>query len=233
VTPNLDDYVDVAERIRQFKAKYPEGSLQSTKPELYHVGDKTFVYISAAAYRTPDDECPGQGSAWEPVPGPTPFTRDSEVMNAETSAWGRAIVALGFETKKIASANEVRNRQPPERDEEPGSSTEKAASTPGDGGQDRASSRSEGFQAPLPASEKPVPEGVVNELKMVLKLLNSSFPEHPGENRKWEDVAKEHCRDTYNAQSVVDMSLDQAWELVAWLEDQYTMAAKEAAVPFG
>ena len=32
-------------------------------------------------------------------------------MNAETSAWGRAIVALGFETKKIASANEVRARK--------------------------------------------------------------------------------------------------------------------------
>ncbi len=32
-------------------------------------------------------------------------------MNAETAAWGRAIVALGFKTKKIASAQEVRARQ--------------------------------------------------------------------------------------------------------------------------
>ena len=32
-------------------------------------------------------------------------------MNAETAAWGRAIVALGFSTKKIASAQEVRARQ--------------------------------------------------------------------------------------------------------------------------
>jgi len=33
-------------------------------------------------------------------------------MNAETSAWGRAIVAcLAADTQKIASANEVRNRQ--------------------------------------------------------------------------------------------------------------------------
>ena len=31
-------------------------------------------------------------------------------MNAETAAWGRAIVALGFETKKLASRQEVRNR---------------------------------------------------------------------------------------------------------------------------
>ncbi len=109
---NADDYVDVAERIREFNAKYPEGTLQSLiQPEIVQVGDKTFVLYGAAAYRTPDDQRPGIGWAWEPVPGPTNFTRDSEVQNAETSAWGRAIVALGFETKKIASANEVRNRQ--------------------------------------------------------------------------------------------------------------------------
>ncbi len=54
---------------------------------------------------------PGQGTAWEPVPGPTPFTRDSELQNAETSAWGRAIAALGFKVKDgIASAEDVRNR---------------------------------------------------------------------------------------------------------------------------
>jgi hypothetical protein len=40
-------------------------------------------------------------------------------MNAETSAWGRAIIALGFPTKKIASAEEVRNRQADERVEGP------------------------------------------------------------------------------------------------------------------
>jgi hypothetical protein len=41
-------------------------------------------------------------------------------MNAETSAWGRAIIALGFPTKKIASAEEVRNRQADERVEPKG-----------------------------------------------------------------------------------------------------------------
>src|SRR3990167_9784769 len=65
----------------------------------------------AGASRPPDDPRPGVGHAFEPIPGKTPYTKDSETMNAETSAWGRAIVALGFETKKIASANEVRARQ--------------------------------------------------------------------------------------------------------------------------
>jgi hypothetical protein len=36
-------------------------------------------------------------------------------MNAETSAWGRAIIAVGAsDAKRVASANEVRNRQTPD-----------------------------------------------------------------------------------------------------------------------
>src|SRR5690606_34829571 len=91
--------------------KFPEGRLTTTNYAIHEIGAQQFVAVEAAAYRTPDDPVPGVGLAWEPVPGKTNFTRDSELMNAETSAWGRAIVALGFETKYIASANEVRNRQ--------------------------------------------------------------------------------------------------------------------------
>jgi hypothetical protein len=101
-----DDYVDVAERIRQFKELYPDGSLQTIEVEWLD----GLVIAKAAAYRTPDDERPGIGMASEPVPGKTPYTRDSELMNAETSAWGRAIVAVGIPTKRIASSNEVQNR---------------------------------------------------------------------------------------------------------------------------
>jgi hypothetical protein len=55
---------------------------------------------------------PAVAVAAEPAVGKTNFTRDSEVMNAETSAWGRAIVAcLAADTQKIASMEEVRNRQ--------------------------------------------------------------------------------------------------------------------------
>ena len=105
MTFDLSDYVDVAERIRVFKAAYPDGSLQSEVRFTDHG-----VVCIAWAYRTPEDQRPGIGHAFEPIPGKTPYTKDSEVMNAETSAWGRAIVALGFETKKIASADEIRNR---------------------------------------------------------------------------------------------------------------------------
>ncbi|KAA0916438.1 hypothetical protein [Dietzia sp. ANT_WB102] len=107
------DYIDVAQRLVEFRRQYPEGSMQQVKYELLVVNNKSFIVYTAAAYRTPDDPRPGIGTAWEPVPGPTQFTRDSEMQNAETAAWGRAIVAaLAGDTKKgVASAEEVRNRQ--------------------------------------------------------------------------------------------------------------------------
>lgn len=111
MTYNIDDYVDVAERIREFYERFPQGRLcAGSDPKVVEIGGKPFVWYHARAYRTPDDPVPGDGFAAEPVPGPTQFTKDSELMNAETAAWGRAIVALGFATKKIASAQEVRNR---------------------------------------------------------------------------------------------------------------------------
>ena len=107
------DYIDVATRIVEFRDKFPQGSLQQVKYEFVTVNNKDWIVYTAAAYRTPDDERPGIGTAWEPIPGPTNFTRDSEVQNAETAAWGRAMVAaLAVDTKKgIASSEEVRNRQ--------------------------------------------------------------------------------------------------------------------------
>jgi len=113
------DYIDVATRIIEFREKYPTGSLQSWKdPYVIEVkmpdgSIKSYMVYSAAAYRSPDDSLPGVGWAYEPIPGPTNFTRDSELQNAETAAWGRAMVAaLAVDTKKgIASSEEVRNRQ--------------------------------------------------------------------------------------------------------------------------
>jgi hypothetical protein len=112
---DLDGYVDVAERITAFYAKFPDGRLTRLgEPKITEVGGKLFVQYTAKAYRTPDDPVPAIGTAWEPFPGPTKFTKDSELMNAETSAWGRAIVAAGVPAKKIASREEVRNRLPQE-----------------------------------------------------------------------------------------------------------------------
>lgn len=125
---DLGDYIDVASRIVEFREKHPDGCLQQVKYELIEVpvyakdkdsgeirksGVRVYLAYTAAAYRTPDDERPGIGTAWEPIPGPTPYTRDSELQNAETAAWGRAIVAaLAADTRKgVASREEVQARR--------------------------------------------------------------------------------------------------------------------------
>jgi len=117
IDPN---YVDVAARMQEFFDKHPEGSFQTVDKQLMSTQAGEFIVYTAAAYRTPDDPRPGHGTAWEPVPGTTPYTKNSELMNAETSAWGRAIIAVGASTsKKIASANEVRNRSAEREDHPP------------------------------------------------------------------------------------------------------------------
>ncbi len=106
------NYNEVADRIREFRTKFPNGSLRQVALEFVNVGGKDFVVYTAAAYRSPEDTIPGIGTAWEPIPGLTPFTKNSEVMVAETSAWGRAMVAaLAVDAQnRIASADEVMNR---------------------------------------------------------------------------------------------------------------------------
>jgi hypothetical protein len=109
------DYKDVATRLSEIRAIYPELSLQQVRCELIDQGGQLGWLYVAAAFRTPDDLRPGMGTAFEPVPGKTPYTKDSELMVAETSAWGRALVAIGADTKNgVASADEVKARTKPQ-----------------------------------------------------------------------------------------------------------------------
>lgn len=104
---NANDYVQVNERIEKFRAEWPEGSLQSEVIEL----TDTRVTVKGLAYRHPQDPRPGIGHSFLNIPGSTNFTKGSELENAETSAWGRALAALGYEVKKsIASAEEVQSK---------------------------------------------------------------------------------------------------------------------------
>lgn len=108
----LNNYVEVPERMKALQKIHPEASLQTVSIEFKEVAGQMLVIYTAACYRHPEDPRPGIAMASEPFPGKTNFTRDSEVMNAETSAWGRAILAAcpQITTKKIASAEEVQNR---------------------------------------------------------------------------------------------------------------------------
>lgn len=106
---DLKDYVDVKTRIAEFYAKYPDGrlvtdvALGSSEPD-----DVPRIWVKALAYRTADDPHPGVGWSWMQLPGSTPYTRGSEIENAETSAWGRAIGALGIGiAASIATTDEI------------------------------------------------------------------------------------------------------------------------------
>jgi len=110
VSFDLADYVTVAQRMRDFFKKYPEGSLQLDQPKIIEICGKTWAIGRAYAYRTPDDQLPGIGTAMEVIPGLTPYTRGSEIQNLETSCWGRALAAIGIGIENgVATADEVRS----------------------------------------------------------------------------------------------------------------------------
>jgi hypothetical protein len=62
---DMGDYKEVAERIQDFRAMFPDGTLQS---EVLPSPVDGFVLVKGYAYRYPEDERPGIGLAWEPVP---------------------------------------------------------------------------------------------------------------------------------------------------------------------
>lgn len=113
--PNLDNYVSVEERITAFHSAHPEGAIQT---EITHLTD-ALVVVKATVFKTPDHPRPTTAHSQINIPGKTPFTRDSEIENAETSAVGRALAFMGFDVRRgIASREEVRNKHNEERDPE-------------------------------------------------------------------------------------------------------------------
>lgn len=114
---DLSNYKTVPERIAEAKALYPDGRFQTELLVLPPALADKYIAVKARFFRCEADPIPGEGIAWEVVPGKTPYTKDSELQNAETSAWGRALVAAFAvdASKGIASREEVQNRQPEPR----------------------------------------------------------------------------------------------------------------------
>lgn len=112
---NLDNYVDVPTRLRMALQKYADLRIQESQPIFREIGDKLYIEIKCTVWRDKDDQLPIIAYCWEPFPGKTPYTRDSEQMNASTSALGRALGMMGFGIEhKMASKQEILNRQPVE-----------------------------------------------------------------------------------------------------------------------
>ncbi len=125
----LGNYVDVPERLKRFYEAFPTGSIQLGRPEFIEADGKQFVWAQAFAYRTPDDARPGVGTAWELIPGRTPYTRGSELMNLETSCWGRAVAAV-MPVEKIATSHEIRMAEDRRVDRTKGTQPEDQWQTP-------------------------------------------------------------------------------------------------------
>lgn len=108
---NLDGYVDVSTRLRLALAKFPDLRVSESLPVVVNAGESMFVQVTSTVWRSPDDTMPCSASAWERTPGRSNFTRDSEMMNASTSALGRALGLMGFGiVASMASEDEVQLR---------------------------------------------------------------------------------------------------------------------------
>ena len=110
---NLGDYVDVPTRLALALKKFPDLRVQETKPIIVTVDNQQYVEISCTIWRDSNDLVPTVAYCWEPIPGKTPYTKGSEMMNASSSCLGRGLGFLGMGIgKSIASRNEVQARQP-------------------------------------------------------------------------------------------------------------------------
>jgi len=113
----MDNYVDVATRLKIAFERWPELRIQETSREIVEMPDKScFIRCTVTIWRSPDDTLPVIASACEIYPGRTPYTKFSESEVGYTSAVGRALAYAGIgANKSLASRDEVmaaQSRQP-------------------------------------------------------------------------------------------------------------------------
>ena len=94
----IDNYVTVAERVSRFYATCPQGRILTKIVE--HDREAGFILMCAEVYRHPDDVSPAAtGHAYE-YKDAGYVQRTNYIEVSETSAVGRALAFLGFETHR-------------------------------------------------------------------------------------------------------------------------------------
>ena len=113
----MDNYVDVATRLKIAFERWPDMRIQETAREVIEMPDKScFIRCTVTIWRDAADPIPVIASACEIYPGRTPYTKFSESEVGYTSAVGRALAYAGIGANKaLASRDEVmaaQSRQP-------------------------------------------------------------------------------------------------------------------------
>jgi hypothetical protein len=116
----LAGYVEVKDRIAVLLELFPQSRITTTYDLTREPDDKPKVICRALVYRNTDDPIPVSGTSWMYLPGSTPYTKGSEIENAETSAVGRAIGLMGILIdRSIATLTEIEGKAEPVRQPTP------------------------------------------------------------------------------------------------------------------
>jgi len=99
----LDDYEPVADRIKKFWDKYPNGRI-ITEIKLIN---ETEVVVQASIFTDREDARPATVDWAHETRGSSNINRASFLENCSTSAIGRGLATLGFSTKKRPSREEM------------------------------------------------------------------------------------------------------------------------------
>ena len=99
------EYKTVAERVKEFHAKYNKTSITT---EMIRFDDQIAIVKARVIVKDNDNTNVYTGHAYEKV-GSTAINKTSALENCETSAIGRALASAGFVGTEFASADEVAN----------------------------------------------------------------------------------------------------------------------------
>lgn len=177
----IQDYVTVAERIEKFYDRYPEGRIITHIVE--HDAERGFILMRAEVYRSPDDAQPSAtGHAYEYRDAGF-VQKNSYIETGETSAVGRALAFLNFETKRgIATREEIEKAiRASQRDAGP---TGAQRETPGNTSQKKA--------VEAPASPAASEQKATDEQKQIILGLLEDL--RPGDRRAQRELLLQYTK---------------------------------------
>ena len=104
---NLDEYDTVESRIKKYWAKFPDGAIRTALVTTEGDRERKQWIVQAFCFAHRDDEFPiGSGLAFE-IDGTAGANQTSALENAETSAIGRCLSAIGLSGNKRPSVTEM------------------------------------------------------------------------------------------------------------------------------